>query len=154
MSGAQPNDTDIQPNKILIHHRPEATTYIRKVRTQFCKLFRHKSPAELPVKVRHGHNQCFCKLEASIAQSSEPSCMSKTGGGWSTHPHSCLWMCCFQFPSRTVGIARSVRPSAHHLGAGSLAPCCYPQLGCPQALQSWLLCGSRAGLVNEKMLQI
>lgn len=85
MSGAQPNDTDIQPNKILIHHRPEATTYILKVRTQFCKLFRHKSPAELPVKVRHGHNQCFCKLEASIAQSYIRALLHVQNWGWMVH---------------------------------------------------------------------
>lgn len=131
MSGAQPNDTDIQPNKILIHHRPEATTYILKVRTQFCKLFRHKSPAELPVKVRHGHNQCFCKLEASIAQSSEPSCMSKTGGGWSTHPHSCLWMCCFPVSKQNCWHCQVSAPFSPPFGCwlpGSLLlpPACVP----------------------------
>lgn len=127
MSGARPNDTDIQPNKILIHHRPEATTYILKVRTQFCKSFQHKSPAELPVSQTWSQAvflQAGSKHCTELYQT-PPACPKLGVDG--PHIHTDASGCAlFQFPSRTVGIARSVRPSAHHLGVGSLAPCCYP----------------------------
>lgn len=127
MSGAQPNDTDIQPNKILIHHGPEAATYIRKVRTQFCKFFQHKSPAKLPVKVRHGHNQCFCKLEAGIAQSYIRALLHAQNWGWMVHTSSQLPLDVLFSSFQDELVAGQGRCTLQPT-IWILAPCCFPQL--------------------------
>ena len=74
--------------------------YIYKPRAQFCKLFRHKSPAKLPVEVRHGYSHCSCKQEASNRRRyiwALPLCVQNWG--WRSR-QSCLWLYCFPVPKR------------------------------------------------------
>lgn len=100
VSGAQRNDKEKQPSKTLVHcaDLKSPLTYICKPRARFGKLFWLKSPAKLPVKVRHGYNYCSSKLGASNRRRhiwALPLCVQNWGG---RSRESCLWLYYFPVP--------------------------------------------------------
>lgn len=63
MSGAQRNDKEKRPNKTLIHCADlKSPLTFTNEGPSFCKLFRRRSPAKLPVQLRRGYWHHSCKL--------------------------------------------------------------------------------------------
>lgn len=93
MSGAQRNDKEKRPNKTLIHCADlKSPLPFTNQGPSFCKLFRRRSPAKLPVQLRRGYRHHSCKLWHPCTLF---LCIQNQGG---RSRQSYLWPCYFPVP--------------------------------------------------------